>query len=49
MLTHTENTMREVCTGPDAELVEFNGETDHVHYRFWPGYPRPQTDGPTPD
>jgi len=31
MLTHTEETMRSVCADLDAELVEFNGETDHVH------------------
>ena len=31
MLTFTEHTMRAVCAELDAELVEFNGETDHVH------------------
>jgi REP-associated tyrosine transposase len=31
ILTFTENTMRSVCDGLDAELFEFNGETDHVH------------------
>ena len=31
MLTFAENTMRTVCSELDAELVEFNGETDHVH------------------
>jgi REP-associated tyrosine transposase len=31
MLTFTENTMRGVCALLDAELVEFNGEADHVH------------------
>lgn len=31
MLTHTEQTMREVCADLAVELVEFNGETDHVH------------------
>ena len=31
MLTFTENTMRGVCADLDAELVEFNGEADHVH------------------
>ena len=31
MLTFTEHTMRGVCADLDVELVEFNGETDHVH------------------
>ena len=31
MLTYCENTMRSVCEDLDAELVEFNGEADHVH------------------
>jgi putative transposase len=31
MLTFTENTMRGVCADLDAELVEFNGQADHVH------------------
>lgn len=31
MLTFTENTMRTVCTDLGAELVEYNGEADHVH------------------
>ena len=31
MLTFTENTMRGVCADLNAELVEFNGEADHVH------------------
>ncbi len=31
MLTFAETTMRAVCAELDAELVEFNGETDHVH------------------
>jgi putative transposase len=31
VLTFTENTMRTVCADLGAELVEFNGETDHVH------------------
>ena len=33
MLTSCENTntMATVCTDLDVELVEFNGETDHVH------------------
>ena len=30
MLTFTEHT-RGVCADLDAELVEFNGETDHAH------------------
>lgn len=31
MLTFYENTMRTVCAELDVELVEFNGEADHVH------------------
>lgn len=31
MLTYCESTMRGVCTDRNADLVEFNGETDHVH------------------
>lgn len=31
MLTFAETTMRTVCAELDVELVEFNGETDHVH------------------
>jgi putative transposase len=31
MLTFTEHTIRTVCAGLGAELVEFNGESDHVH------------------
>jgi putative transposase len=31
MLTFTETTMRSVCVDLNAELVEFNGEADHVH------------------
>ena len=31
MLTFAENTMRTVCSDLDVELVEFNGETDHLH------------------
>jgi putative transposase len=31
MLTFCEQTMRAVCAELDAELVEFNGEADHVH------------------
>lgn len=31
MLTYAETTMRSVCGDLDAELVEFNGEADHVH------------------
>jgi putative transposase len=31
MLTFAENTMRTACCDLDVELVEFNGETDHVH------------------
>jgi putative transposase len=33
MLTYCETTMRGVCDDLGAELVEFNGETDHVHHR----------------
>ena len=31
MLTFTENTIRTVCCDLDVELVEFNGQTDHLH------------------
>ena len=31
ILTRCEEIMRDVCAGFDAELREFNGETDHVH------------------
>jgi putative transposase len=31
MLTYCENTMRAVGDDLKAELVEFNGEADHVH------------------
>jgi len=31
MLTTGETVLRQVCTVLDAELVEFNGEADHVH------------------
>jgi putative transposase len=31
MLTYCETTMREVCDDLGAELVEFNGEANHVH------------------
>jgi REP-associated tyrosine transposase len=31
VLRRCEQIMREVCTDFDAELREFNGETDHVH------------------
>lgn len=31
ILTFAEHTMRAVCAELDAELVEFNGEPDHVH------------------
>jgi len=31
MLTFTENTMRLACDGLNAELVEFNGDTNHMH------------------
>jgi Transposase and inactivated derivatives len=31
VLKYTEKVMREVCEIMEAELVEFNGESDHVH------------------
>jgi putative transposase len=31
MPTFTENTMGSVCADLNAELVEFNGESDHLH------------------
>lgn len=31
MLTYCQTTMDGVCADLDAELVEFNGEADHVH------------------
>jgi len=31
MLTFCEHNMRTACAELDVELVEFNGETDHVH------------------
>jgi putative transposase len=31
MLIFTEKTMHGVCADLDAELVQFNGEADHVH------------------
>lgn len=31
MLTFTEHTLRGVRAELEAELIEFNGETDHVH------------------
>jgi len=31
ILTRCEEVMRDVCTDFDAELREFNGESDHVH------------------
>ncbi|WP_261899351.1 transposase [Mycobacterium marinum] len=37
MLTCCQNTMREVCTDLSAELVEFNGQADHV--RLLVAYP----------
>lgn len=30
-LRHLEETFRSVCTDFEAELAQFNGETDHVH------------------
>ena len=31
MLEHLESTVRDLCDRWDAEMVEFNGEADHVH------------------
>lgn len=31
MLTFCEHTLRAVCADLEVELVEFNGEADHVH------------------
>jgi putative transposase len=31
LLTFAEANMRAVCANLNAELIEFNGETDHVH------------------
>lgn len=31
MLTRCEEIMRNVCTDFGADLIEFNGEEDHVH------------------
>lgn len=31
VLSDMETIMRDVCADFDAQLVEFNGETDHVH------------------
>jgi REP-associated tyrosine transposase len=31
MLTYCEHTIRSVCSDLNIELVEFNGEPDHVH------------------
>lgn len=31
ILRHCEEIMRDVCADLDAELREFNGETNHVH------------------
>jgi len=41
MLTDCETTLREVCVALGAELVEFNGEPDHVHLlvRYPPALP----------
>ncbi|MEV5646466.1 IS200/IS605 family transposase [Streptomyces flaveolus] len=30
-LTRCEETMRDVCEGFEAKLIEFNGENNHVH------------------
>lgn len=41
MLTDCETTLREVCDMLGAELIEFNGEPDHVHLlvRYPPASP----------
>ncbi|MPZ93590.1 MAG: IS200/IS605 family transposase [Propionibacteriales bacterium] len=41
MLTDCETTLRTVCDRLGAELVEFNGETDHMHLlvRYPPALP----------
>lgn len=31
MLSYCEQVMRQVCEGMGADMVEFNGEHDHVH------------------
>jgi putative transposase len=31
LLTFCEHTVRAMCTELDVELVEFNGQADHVH------------------
>ena len=31
VLDYTENIFKDICGGFEAELVEFNGEEDHVH------------------
>ncbi len=31
MLTFCEHTLRAVCAELDVELVEFNGQADHIH------------------
>ncbi len=36
MLTFAETTMRTVCAELDVELVEFNGEADHVLVAYPP-------------
>ena len=33
ILTFCQHTMRVVCAELDVELVEFNGEADHLHLR----------------
>ena len=49
MLTFCEDTMPTVCTDLDAESVEFNGETDHVHLaRRLPTHPRHLNAGAAP-
>ena len=41
MLTCCEHLMRGVCADLNAELREFNGETDHVHLLALSARPRP--------
>ena len=41
MLNYCQCLMREVCTGVDAELREFDGQTDDVHLLVLPAQHRP--------
>ena len=51
-LTRMEQIMRDVCADFEAELVEFNGENNHV--RLWVNFPfqrgpSPRPEGPSTD